>query len=102
MAIAKTIGQPHLLDPAHIDGVDKAGNPFGNEMGVIDGKRQLERRRLDGIEIIAPLFDRMREVVYFRLIRLFVQVFKQDQRAVSLGIALPRLKCSRKLRCCLI
>src|SRR4029077_3131852 len=86
MAIAKTIGQPHLLDPAHIDGIDKAGNPFGNEMRVIDGERQLECRRLDGIEIVAPLLDRMREVVNFRLIRLLIQVLEQNQRAVPLGM----------------
>src|SRR5438034_11827024 len=87
VAIVKTIGQPYLLDPAHIDGVDKAGNPPGNEMRVIDGERQLERRRLDGVEIIAPLLDRMREVVNFRLVRLLVEVFKQDQRAVSFGMS---------------
>jgi hypothetical protein len=32
VAIAKTVGEAHLLDPAHIDCVDKAADPFGNEM----------------------------------------------------------------------
>ena len=36
--------RPHLLDLAHIECVDKASDLFGNEMHVVDGKRQFERR----------------------------------------------------------
>ena len=32
--------------------------------------------------MIAPLFDGMREVVNFRIVRLLVQVFEQNDRAV--------------------
>jgi len=43
VAIAKTIGEAHLLDAAHIECVYKAGDPFRDEMCVIDSKRRLER-----------------------------------------------------------
>jgi len=29
---------------------------------VVDGERQFERQRIDGVEIIAPLLDRVRQV----------------------------------------
>jgi len=32
VAITKTIGQAHLLDPAHVDSLDKAGDPFRHEV----------------------------------------------------------------------
>src|SRR5882672_6003100 len=57
-----------------------------DRVSAANGERQLECRRLDGIEIVAPLLDRMREVVNFRLIRLLIQVLEQNQRAVPLGM----------------
>jgi len=86
VAVTKAIGEAHFFDPVDIEGVDKAGDPLRNEMCVIDGKRQFESRRSDRVEIIAPLLDRMREVVNLRLVRLLVQVFEQDQRTVPLGM----------------
>ena len=37
---------------------------------------------MDRIEITAPLFDGMREVVNFCIVRLLVQVLEQNDRAV--------------------
>jgi hypothetical protein len=44
VAVAPAIGESDLLDPTHVEGIDKARHPFGNEMGMVDGERELERR----------------------------------------------------------
>ncbi len=84
--IAEAIGEPHLLDAAHIERVDKAGHAFRNEMSVVDRERKLERRRLDAFEIIAPLLARMRKVMNLGVSRFLVEVLEQDQRRFLLGI----------------
>ena len=38
------------------------------------------------VEVIAPLLDRMREVMDLGVVRLLVEVFQQDQRALVLGV----------------
>src|SRR5713226_5704099 len=75
MAVAEAIGEPHFLDVGEVERIDKAGDPFGHEMGMVDGERQPERRRLDALEIMAPFLDRMGEVVNLGVLRLLVEVF---------------------------
>ena len=86
IAVAPAVGEPNLFDPAHVERVDKPGDALGHQMRVVDGKRQFERRRPDTVEIMAPLLDRVGQVMDFGRVRLLVQVFEQDQRAMPFGI----------------
>ena len=47
LAVAEAIREPHLLDPVHIDRIDKPGHPFRNEVRMVDRERELEGRGLD-------------------------------------------------------
>jgi hypothetical protein len=51
MAVAEAIGEPHLLDPAHIDRIDKPGQPFRYEVRMVGRERKLECRELDTLEV---------------------------------------------------
>jgi hypothetical protein len=63
VSVAEAISEPYFLDAAHVDRIDKADNPFRNEMRMVDGEGKLECRRLDGFEVKSPLLGRMSEIM---------------------------------------
>src|SRR5712671_7056028 len=84
--VAEAVGEAHLLDPAHIERVDKSGDALRHQMRMVGGERQPKRRRVDRLEIEPPFLDRMGEIMHLGLFRLLAQVFEEDQRALSLGV----------------
>ena len=86
VAVAETIGQPHLRHPVERRGRDPVGDPLGHQVGVIGSEGEREGGRADPVVIVAPLLHRVREVVDLRLRRLLVQVLQQQPRAPRFGM----------------